>query len=529
MIVRRLILAALCVVAGASVFSGAPAVAAFSLHPFKGSFGTGGLGVFEGVQSIAVDQSTGDVYVYETGGGGSIYRFNAAGEPAPFVKLGKNVIVGVGAAPYNNTDQVAVDGSSGPGKGDVYVASYGSGRVAVYASQGAKEGELIGELNGAVETEVPGATWGEPFGVAVSPAGDVYVGLLGTGTGTVNRYAPAGSPVVNKDYTSALWGVGEVCNVAVDAEESVYVDGLQESFGGRPVTKFGAAQFNTTREPAQGTQLAGEGGSTLAVDASPSAHTVYVDEESDFAQYSFAALPELVARFGLSGASGSHGIAVNATTGNSASGDIYVSNGAGLVDVLGPSRAEAPSVLASVSDVTSSGATLRAQINPSLADTTYHFEYGLAAGSYSTSLPGGDVGSGFSDVSVQAPRLRGLQPGTAYHYRVVASNSLGSTVGPDEVFTTQSVGGSFVLPDGRVYEMVSPLDKNGADIGGGDKVAHQGVYSFTQAAVGGGSVAFSSTGSFASPLGNPYGGEYVSVRGSGGWSTENVSPPLKTG
>jgi hypothetical protein len=32
--------------------------------------------------------------------------------------------------------------------------------------------------------------------------------------------------------------------------------------------------------------------------------------------------------------------------------------------------------------------------------------------------------------------LTGLKPGTAYHYRVVATNSAGTTLGPDRRFTT---------------------------------------------------------------------------------------------
>ncbi len=46
-----------------------------------------------------------------------------------------------------------------------------------------------------------------------------------------------------------------------------------------------------------------------------------------------------------------------------------------------------------------------------------------------------DLGSGFGPQSVSAS-VTGLAPGTTYHFQVVASNSAGTTTGPDETFTT---------------------------------------------------------------------------------------------
>jgi hypothetical protein len=526
MTVRRLIVAALCVLAGGLVFSGAPAFAAFSLHPFKGSFTAGGLSSFVNVQSIAVDESTGDVYVYDAGGEGSIYKFNAAGEPAAFSGLEAtahpDVIEGVGAPGSKSRSEIAVDNSSGPAKGDIYVAYKGASHASVYGSTGLPlaGGELTGE-----GTPAEG---GEPCGVAVDPSGHVYVAFA---SGFVNKYTPATNPAVNADYTSSLAGLAanagqQICNIAVDSQESVYVMPVLKP---HPLFKYGVAQFGSPS--AEGTPIAEEGHGSLAVDQSSLGDDLYIDEGHDFAEYEFSGAPSLLAKFAELGPGAltgetlnSFGIAVSGST-----GEIYVSNAeAETVEIFGPSRAQAPSVIASVSGVTSTGAMLRAQINPSLADTAYHFEYGLQAGSYTASLPAGDVGSGFTEVSVQE-HLRGLQPGTVYHYRVVASNSQGTTLGADEVFTTQAVGGSFALPDGRVFEMVSPLDKNGADIIGGDAEGLGVPVNLTQAAPGGGSVVYGSLGSFAGPLGNPYGGEYRSVRGVGGWSIENVTPPLTSG
>jgi hypothetical protein len=96
----------------------------------------------------------------------------------------------------------------------------------------------------------------------------------------------------------------------------------------------------------------------------------------------------------------------------------------------------------SVSAVTQSTARLDASISPNDQETTYYFEYGTTT-AYGTVLPapGASIGSGYEDVHVDQG-LSGLQPGTTYHYRVIASNPsspAGGTVGPDQTFTTPPV------------------------------------------------------------------------------------------
>ena len=59
--------------------------------------------------------------------------------------------------------------------------------------------------------------------------------------------------------------------------------------------------------------------------------------------------------------------------------------------------------------------------------------------------------------------VAGLQPGTAYHYRLLAANGQGQTPGEERTFTTQGPA-SLALPDHRGYELVSPAEKRGANI-----------------------------------------------------------------
>src|ERR1700727_1770173 len=145
----------LCAMVGVLLFTGASAQATIT-HFYTGkSFGPGGisagepLGAFENPQSITVEQSTGDVYVYDESDEGAIYKFNSAGEPADFSALGSNVIEEVGEASGEN--EIAVDESGGPDSGDVYFASGESHKenesVLIYDAKGELRGELTQKLS----------------------------------------------------------------------------------------------------------------------------------------------------------------------------------------------------------------------------------------------------------------------------------------------------------------------------------------------------------------------------------------------
>jgi Ricin-type beta-trefoil lectin domain-like/Ricin-type beta-trefoil lectin domain len=80
--------------------------------------------------------------------------------------------------------------------------------------------------------------------------------------------------------------------------------------------------------------------------------------------------------------------------------------------------------------------TLHSKVNPKGAATTYQFEYGTTT-SYGTKVPVApkEIGAGTTAVAVSEP-VSGLQEGTTYHYRVVASNGVGTTYGQDQIVNT---------------------------------------------------------------------------------------------
>ena len=84
----------------------------------------------------------------------------------------------------------------------------------------------------------------------------------------------------------------------------------------------------------------------------------------------------------------------------------------------------------------SGGATLTGTVYPYGLDTHYHFEYGTTT-SYGTNvpMPEGDLGAAEYPTTAQAQQTVSGLSGT-YHYRLVASNSAGTTMSTDQTFTT---------------------------------------------------------------------------------------------
>ena len=138
-----------------------------------------------------------------------------------------------------------------------------------------------------------------------------------------------------------------------------------------------------------------------------------------------------------------------------------------------------PPVVDSTSAVTvySTSADLEAEINPEGFDTHYHFEYisdsdyagngnSFSGPNPATSAPAAEVDLGAGNIDqIAKAHLQSLAPSTLYHYRAVATSELGTTDGPVTTLTTPESAPSDVLPDDRVYEMVSPVDKNGGEAG----------------------------------------------------------------
>jgi hypothetical protein len=93
-----------------------------------------------------------------------------------------------------------------------------------------------------------------------------------------------------------------------------------------------------------------------------------------------------------------------------------------------------PGVETGAAAVEGEGATVGGIVAPGGLPTSYSFEYGPTT-AYGETVPAASAGAGEAPVVV-AGSIPGLVPGTTYHYRLVATNALGTTLGIDAELTT---------------------------------------------------------------------------------------------
>jgi hypothetical protein len=84
-------------------------------------------------------------------------------------------------------------------------------------------------------------------------------------------------------------------------------------------------------------------------------------------------------------------------------------------------------------NVTSSSATLNGSLDPHGLTTIVYFQYGTTTSYGLTTAPQSHHGNIYLNVSAG---ISSLTASTTYHFRVVATNSAGTTFGSDRTFTT---------------------------------------------------------------------------------------------
>ena len=402
-------------------------------HPFLKAFGPQGsnsqgpLGVFSDLQSIAAEQSSGDVYVYDAGfEGGSIYKFNSAGEPVDFSALGTDVIKGVGEV-GKDEGELAVDNSGGIDSGDIYFASGESGahNVLIYNAAGEPAGEI---------SEEAGRPWGEPCGVAVDSSGNVYVGLYPE---NVNEYTPSTGTLTNADYVASLYGLSEICNIAADSQGDVYATMFSPASLSGAATKYAATQFNTDKTAAAGSEVTKDARGAVGVD--PVSNEVYIVEHGEFegdvlGVDVYGESGRLLGSFGETPEPGalseeSYGVSVDHEN-----GDVYADNSDGVVEIFGTVDVLPTVTIAPATEIGPSSATLGGTINPNGLKVSYHFEYSTNGVDW-TATPEASAGEGTAAVPVTQP-LAALSGDTTYHVRLVATSGGESTTSNETTFTT---------------------------------------------------------------------------------------------
>ncbi len=175
-----------------------------------------------------------------------------------------------------------------------------------------------------------------------------------------------------------------------------------------------------------------------------------------------------------------------------------------LLSVLPAGAASTAAPTATTGPVTSVGptsATASGSVNPGGVSTTWYVEYGTST-SYGSKTSSVGVGSGTSAVPVSGS-ISGLQPGTDYHYRVVATSSAGTSHGSDGLFTT-------LAPPGVVTGAASSIGASGATLNGSvDANGRPTTWYFeygTSTSYGSKTAAKSASGANAAPVSASIGG-----------------------
>ena len=191
--------------------------------------------------------------------------------------------------------------------------------------------------------------------------------------------------------------------------------------------------------------------------------------------------------------------------------------------------------------VGSTEATLTAEVDPGGAPTTYYVEYGPSE-AYGSTTQVQPAGAGLTATGVRV-QLGGLQPGTEYHYRFVASNLIAAVPGSELTFTTPAATppSTAALPDDRAYELVSPLvpgqevyvpSTDGHETDGIPSFSQHGIsteHPFQAAADGEAVVYAGAPGPTEGngQLGESQGSQFLATRSATGWHAVDIQPPGK--
>jgi hypothetical protein len=396
------------------------------------SFGSSGSGPvqFQAPVGVAVDQKdSGAVYVADSANA-RIEKFHTKGQfiaawgwgvadgkaMTEVCKSKKNCragIAGSGAGQFSNPTSVAVD-NSGRTAGAVYIGDAGNNVVEKFGPRG----EYLSTIDGS---STPQGHFVSLAGVAVDQSGNLWT--ADGSTANVDEFDNMGNSLQQWNDPS-----GSIQAIAVDsANNAVYLIN-----GGGTTERFTLTGGGETTI---------DSGSGVALGLDPSIGNLYVDHGGDVAVYGPTGT-RIDNLFSLGSTTSSQGLALRASKVGKQN-RLYVSDrGNNEVTIYGPHSAGPPFITVE-SAMTAGGTsdTLNATIVPVGRNTTCTFQFvdsaDFQATGYktATSVPcaPAKLGSSFNYQQVSAT-VSGLTLGAFYHFRVVATNSAGTTNGADQTF-----------------------------------------------------------------------------------------------
>jgi DNA-binding beta-propeller fold protein YncE len=416
------VLAMLCALGAALAFASAPASAGVA-HQYLSQL-TG----FENPTGVAVD-SNGDVYVADRGSN-IVYRFSSSGTPLdfsasePYIEGSK--LTGTPSGPFEGVKDVAVNNITG----EVYVSDNSSKNAVDVFSE---SGEYLSQLGGPPASGTTIGPFEGPSGLTVNQStGELYV--VDQYNEIVDKFSAAG------EYLSQI-GHGTING----STESVAVNELTGTtyvyFGGNNLALFSSTGsflpplWNGAATP-KGTFRVSN--TSVALDQ-PSGHLYVANQRSEVVdEFGASSTEEYVGE--LTGTPSGPFTEPQALAVDPSSGDVYVANRNGVVDVFGPDITVPTVSTGEISNIQQEGSLrLNGTVNPSGVQVSEcYFEYGTETSYGHTAPCASNPGSGTGSVAVYAD-IAGLTPLTTYHYRIVAGNTGGTADGPDKTFVAPAV------------------------------------------------------------------------------------------
>ena len=498
--IRRCVLLAvlpLCVACGVLAFMSAAPAFAVTTHVFSTSFGTAG----EGAGQVSLASNSGvavnstnpnhDVYVADTGNhrvdefdpaepagkqfvlmfGKDVNKTKVQGGlateaekdvcTAVEVALGAECEAGTsGAAPgqFTTPTFIAVDNSAGASKGDVYVADTANNVVTKFDASGAliESWGSGGQLNGSTATDGP---FGALAGVTVDDSGDLWVYAINAEEkGQMFQFAQ--DATFTQDWTGRGVNPG---GIDADSAGNLYV-----------LTLGGAVEQFT----ASGTDVGqvNDGGEPTGVTVDRSNNEVYMDNGGTLIRHYDSSCDAgggctATDTFGSGDLSGAAGLAVdpsNHTVFAADSGNQRIAVFTGPVAL--PDATTEPAT-----SVAKQSATLNGQVDPAGAGdiTDCHFQYTdeatfQAQGYTGASTIACDQATPISSATAVTAGPTGLNPGTTYHFRLVAANANGENPGEDQTLTTELAVNLTIAEANPVSATTATLNGHVDSNGGGD-------------------------------------------------------------
>ncbi|HTA96136.1 MAG TPA: NHL repeat-containing protein [Solirubrobacteraceae bacterium] len=438
-------------------------------------------GAFGEIVGVAVDNSSdlskGDIYVYETNPStfpkvGMIDKLDGEGKYLGVQVTGSETPQGSLLPAFNPTSGrssgIAVDDSTSPNRGDVYVGDIEHGIVDRFSESGAflcqitakppatrSNAEEKAECDGATGSGTPQESL-EPTGIAVDSSGDVYVS--DRKHKVIDEFSPLGAYLGQISDPS----IEKASALAIAPDGDIYMLNWTEN-----VVQFSAA--GTFLSSFDELEAASANARPTAMTVDPTNGHVYVVDEEPTPR---STLQEYGEADGLLGTLGSEqlsnnkyafGLAVNRSTGDLFAAERLEEPGAAIY-AFSPDLPPGPPKVESESSWNTSfnSSEVRAEIDPSDLAATCRVQYvddeQFRTSGYDNATTVGCQPESFDasfTIAKAKAQLTSLFRDTTYHYRFIVANSAApqGVVGSDETLSTFGIQSFSVGAFGPVGEV----------------------------------------------------------------------------